>query len=163
VHIDSAGENAFVLTAFGSSSSPFIGPTDQPTEGVYVWDGGRPSLASEARRGPGEPNDSSDEDLVHLGGDGLWNDIANNQYRGIVQLAQTSSTVPQPMTVTSMGTGLLGIMGAGHRRRRRAGVAARAGKRGGPSRRRAPLSVPPAAKLIPRTRMPRPPSPRDLG
>ena len=38
---------------------------------------------------------------------------------GVIEVAATS-TVPEPMTVTLMGTGLLGVMGVGYSRRRKA-------------------------------------------
>ena len=117
VHINSAAENSFVFTTFGSSSSLFIGLTDQTNEGVWMWDDGSALLPGEALWGPGEPNNLGSEDFVHFRGDGLWNDISDQSYRGIVEVGNT--TVPEPMTVTLMATGMLGVAGAGWARRRK--------------------------------------------
>ena len=51
----------------------WIGATDAHSEGNFVWLSGTPW--SYTNWNGGEPNNSGDEDCVHLREDGKWNDL----------------------------------------------------------------------------------------
>jgi cysteine-rich repeat protein len=54
-------------------SSAWIGLTDAAIEGTWVWNDGTPFAFTNWNSG--EPNNSGNEDCVHLLGDGRWNDL----------------------------------------------------------------------------------------
>ena len=51
----------------------WIGLNDIDTEGMFVWADG--SSSSYRNWGPGQPDNSNEEDCVHLRADTLWNDL----------------------------------------------------------------------------------------
>lgn len=69
--VASAAENAFL----SNSNLYWIGLTDQVTEGTFKWVTGEP--LGFTGWGPGEPNNSGNEDWVEInrGGPGRWNDL----------------------------------------------------------------------------------------
>ena len=116
--IGSLAENEFLRTMFAANGAVWIGFNDIATEGTFVWASNEAVVFT--RWNAGEPNNVGDEDATQLLTSGFWNDIPTGSSQfGIVELAQATTTIPEPMTVTLMGTGLLGIMGAGYARRRR--------------------------------------------
>ena len=117
VAIGSLAENSFVRTTFANLGSVWIGLNDFATEGSFVWSNGE--AVTFTNWAAGEPNQFGDEDAVEMYNTGVWNDLsAGNSRYGIIEVAATS-TVPEPMTVTLMATGLLGVMGVGYSRRRK--------------------------------------------
>jgi hypothetical protein len=118
--VGSAAENAFILATFMPGQSRlWIGLNDIASEGTFVWSNG--DAVTYTNWSAGEPNQFGDEDAVEMYDSGQWNDLgANNSRFGVIEVAAAQSTVPEPMTVTLMGTGLLGVMGVGYSRRRKA-------------------------------------------
>ena len=87
--ITSAEENTFLNDNF--SATPLIGGSDAVTEGDWYWaDGpeagtkffsnGAAVGGSYTNWGAGEPNNSGNEDYLHLWGGDTWNDIAGDGY-----------------------------------------------------------------------------------
>ncbi|MBE0661891.1 MAG: HYR domain-containing protein [Bacteroidales bacterium] len=81
--ITSASENDFVVNALISNgfaaSNPWIGLTDEETEGVWKWVTGEPFAYSNWHAG--EPNNLGGEDYVNyynIGGNIRWNDLPNS-------------------------------------------------------------------------------------
>jgi hypothetical protein len=81
--ITSAAENAFVVNALFANglatSNPWIGLTDEETEGVWKWVTGEPFVYSNWHAG--EPNNLGGEDYVNyynIGGNIRWNDLPNS-------------------------------------------------------------------------------------
>jgi hypothetical protein len=119
VAIGSLAENSFVRTTFANLGSVWIGFNDILSEGNFVWANGEPVVFTNWNGG--EPNNvgANGEHVTELLNNGAWNDLsASNSRYGIIEVAATS-TVPEPMTVTLMATGLLGVMGVGYSRRRK--------------------------------------------
>jgi hypothetical protein len=61
-----------------ASTQAYLALTDSVTEGVYLWPGNVPLTF--ANWGTGEPNNTNNEDFVHILSSGLWND--NNGLTG---------------------------------------------------------------------------------
>ncbi|MEE4219349.1 MAG: IPTL-CTERM sorting domain-containing protein [Xanthomonadales bacterium] len=70
--VTSAEENTFVAT-LGAADTAYLGGNDIDVEGTWTWVTGEPW--SFTAWGPGEPNNSGNEDCLHYRPDGLWNDI----------------------------------------------------------------------------------------
>ena len=70
--ISSSEENTL---AYNTSTGVdcWLGLHDIDTEGMYVWADG--SSNSYRNWGPGQPDNSNEEDCVHLKGDLFWNDL----------------------------------------------------------------------------------------
>jgi hypothetical protein len=68
------GENDFLRATFSgpSGTSPWIGGTDEVSEGSWRWVTGE-AWAYQNWAG-GEPNNSGDEDFLHIYPSGQWND-----------------------------------------------------------------------------------------
>lgn len=97
-NITSADENAFIqsMGAFnkwlGGSDSAVEGTwrwTSGPEEGEKFWQGtagGSAPSGSYANWGAGEPNNSGNEDTVHMRADGFWNDQpGTSAYRYVIE------------------------------------------------------------------------------
>jgi hypothetical protein len=73
VTITSQAENSWLQTNVGTSSTPWLGGTDEVTEGTWAW------VTSESftytNWGPGEPNNVGNEDYLQFRSDGMWNDV----------------------------------------------------------------------------------------
>jgi len=94
--INDAAENDFLDVHFGGSA-PWIGFSDQATEGTWAWhagDGGSwtgdqtgGSGTSYVNWAGGEPNNAGNEDFAQLRSDGLWNDLPGDRYvQGIAEV-----------------------------------------------------------------------------
>ena len=70
--VTSAGENSFLYSNSMAVNTPWIGGTDEVTEGVWAWVSGE--TWSYSNWGSGEPNNSGNEDYVTMRTDGFWND-----------------------------------------------------------------------------------------
>ena len=136
VSINSAEENQFVYNMFYilgtcapvwcEPSTFYIGLERVSSGGPFAWNSGEPLAFTSWNTG--EPNNQGDERVAHMfeqNGQVLWNDIAynSNPMRGVIEWNEDPtrlSTVPEPITITLVGTGLLGIA-AVRRRRNRSG------------------------------------------
>ena len=106
--ITSAGEQAFLL---GLASDGWLGGTDQTVEGEWrwadgpeagnlFWTGGPGGTASGfASWNAGEPNNSGNEDYVHLQG-GRWNDLPTSSTVGGRFVEFNAHAVPLPGTLS---------------------------------------------------------------
>jgi hypothetical protein len=115
--IGSAAENNFVWTTFVSlpGNSFWIGLNDIASEGTFVWDSAEP--VGYTNWWPGEPNNSNNEDGVHMipnGPGGMWND--NNVNASFYGVIETAVVTPEPSSIALLATGLLAV--AGLRRKR---------------------------------------------
>ncbi len=90
----SSAENTFIRTAAntaGFTGNYFIGLTDAATEGTFVWSTGE--TVAYTNWNSGEPNNSGNEDYVHVYNSGLWNDIGtgtSNNY--VIKIACITPT-----------------------------------------------------------------------
>lgn len=124
VAINDAPEQALVLQLFGGTERFWIGLTDQAVEGTFVWSNGDPVTYTNWLSG--EPNNFlGDEDytIMNKNEAGKWNDVNvigsldGGPFRGIIEIQQQLSAVPEPGSVVLVGTGGLALMTFGWRRR----------------------------------------------
>jgi hypothetical protein len=73
ISVGSAGENSFAVS-LAAGNVFFAGFNDVASEGNWLWSDGSPN--SFTNWGSGEPNNSGNEDCLHIYTDGRWNDIA---------------------------------------------------------------------------------------
>ena len=110
--IGSAAENAFVWTTFVSlpGNSFWIGLNDIASEGTYVWDSGEPLVYTNWY--PGEPNNSNNEDAVHMipnGPGGMWNDNnVNAAFYGVIETAVVAT--PEPASLSLLGLSAMALI-----------------------------------------------------
>jgi len=108
--IENADENSFVYNKTGGNWT-WINGTDTVTEGTFVYDGSAPQTGALTYKnfGGGEPNNSGNEDGIHLWGGGTWNDL--NVGGGIwsaIEFGGTGSTTGDTgpaAAITTLGTG----------------------------------------------------------
>jgi flagellin len=100
--ITNAGENAFVANKTGGTWT-WINGNDEATEGTFVYGGTKaPETGAMVYKnfGGGEPNNSGNEDGVHLWGGGTWNDLNSGAaIRSVIEYGGTkseSTTSPSP-------------------------------------------------------------------
>jgi flagellin len=100
--ITNAGENAFVANKTGGTWT-WINGNDEATEGTFVYGGtNAPETGAMVYKnfGGGEPNNSGNEDGVHLWGGGTWNDLNSGAaIRSVIEYGGTkseSTTSPSP-------------------------------------------------------------------
>ena len=115
VTIDSADEDAFLRSRFGSFGDYWIGLNDAASEGTFVWDDGSPSAYRNWYAN--QPDNSGNEDYVsgNYGGSG-WNDYpASARLNFIVEMPAANLPAWQPSggsstrvewTVSNDGTGV---------------------------------------------------------
>jgi len=122
VTLTSADENAFVHGLTGGGAA-WLGASDAAVEGEWRWMSGPEAgqLLTYTNWGPGEPNNSGNEDFAVYNnpwGGGLWNDRPD---AGIAYIVEYSAPVPEPETYAMLlaGLGLLGFMA---RRRKESAV-----------------------------------------
>ena len=122
VTLHSDEETSFINPLYSSDPNtatygPWIGLNDIVTEGVYVWVTGEAFTYN--NWSPNEPNNSGDEDGVHLWGStsgrtlGSWNDRAVSINHGggyIVEFeASEMTSVPEPTIFSILLLGLAGL------------------------------------------------------
>jgi flagellin len=103
--ITNAGENAFVANKTGGTWT-WINGNDEATEGTFVYGGTKaPETGAMVYKnfGGGEPNNSGNEDGVHLWGGGTWNDLNSGaairsviEYGGTKSVSTTEATPENP-------------------------------------------------------------------
>jgi flagellin len=103
--ITNAGENAFVANKTGGTWT-WINGNDEATEGTFVYGGTKaPETGAMVYKnfGGGEPNNSGNEDGVHLWGGGTWNDLNSGaairsviEYGGTKSVSTTRATLENP-------------------------------------------------------------------
>lgn len=134
VTITSAEENEFVRRLFTNgdtkNNSPWLGGTDQDAEGTWKWGNNEDVFWTGGRTGanvngaytnwnPSEPNNSGNENYLHMYSNGKWNDLSdtNTTHGGsrsyIVEY--DSAPVPVPAAVWLLGSGLVGLLGVRRR------------------------------------------------
>lgn len=128
VTINDAAEQAWVYNSFanfgGVSRALWIGLTDALSEGNFTWVSGEP--VSYTHWAFGEPNNSGNEDFVHMwypsvSNAGQWNDVPDrSNVNGVPLFGVVEVTsVPEPSALALGCLGLGGIGAAGLRRRLR--------------------------------------------
>jgi len=86
VTINDAAENAFIFSISGGG--PWIGYNDKNNEGIFEWVSGEVTSGYD-NFATGEP--SGDSDVVHMQGDGTWNDFPDSGQvlTGMIELEDT--------------------------------------------------------------------------
>ena len=123
--ITSAQENAFIFNLTGGSDA-WLGGSDAATEGVWEWvtgpeadtnfwnggTGGSAPADQYANWQPGsEPNNSGNEDYVHMWGGGLWNDHTQGHAIGyVIEFGGQGSSVNITAGGSSTIAGLYGTL-----------------------------------------------------
>jgi len=112
--ITSEEENRFVLSMIGDDKywsdgerGPWLGGTDEETEGIWQWLSGEPWSYSSWM--PGQPDDArGEEDYLHfhkyLGDASTWNDLSNSGTPGLAPSGYIVE-VPEPATLLLLGLG----------------------------------------------------------
>ncbi|PTQ76272.1 putative secreted protein with PEP-CTERM sorting signal [Nitrosomonas oligotropha] len=118
VTVTSADENTFVHT-LTTGGATWLGASDVAVEGEWRWVSGPEAgqLLTYTNWGPGEPNNSGNEDFAVYNnpwGGGLWNDRPD---AGIAYIVEYSAPVPEPEIYAMLLAGL-GIIGFAGRRLR---------------------------------------------
>lgn len=102
VAINSAAEQALLVSQFGGTENLWIGFNDVAVEGTFVWTNGDP--VTYTNWAFGEPNNQFGEDatVMNWSAPGNWNDLphanAGILNRGIVELS-----IPEPSTFAIFG------------------------------------------------------------
>lgn len=123
VAVNSAAENDFISTTFGSSVALWIGLNrTAPGASTFGWSNG--DAVTYTNFAGGEPNNAGgNEDYVHTYVGGQWNDLPNDSgYAGPKHGVVEITPVPEPESWAMMlaGLGLLGVFA----RRRKANLSA---------------------------------------
>ena len=109
--IENADENSFVYNKTGGNWT-WINGGDATTEGTYVYDGKAPETGALTYKnwGGGEPNNSGNEDGIHLWGGGTWNDLGiGGGIWSAIEFGGTGSTsgdTGPSAKITTLGTGV---------------------------------------------------------
>jgi hypothetical protein len=132
--INSEAENEFVFSlidddAFwfhdpgGGSFGPWLGGTDEVTEGVWQWVSGESWGYTNWH--PGQPDDwAGSEDYLDFyvnsptARASTWNDLADWPLSPITAITGYVVETPEPGTLLLLGLGVVGVAGLGRRRRR---------------------------------------------
>lgn len=116
VAVNSAAENSFLISTFGSSHSLWIGlQRTAPNAPTFAWTNG--DAVSYTNWAWGEPNNCCNgEDYTHTYTNGTWNDLDNfNSYSGdkygVLEVVSRAK-VPEPslLIMALTGFGLLAFM-----------------------------------------------------
>jgi Ca2+-binding RTX toxin-like protein len=102
VTINSQAEQDFLISKFGTNEHFWIGLNDVKQEGKFEWVSGEPVTYTNWT--PGEPNNASNEDYVHLSkfSNGRWNDLDERYYpngfdgraiKGIVEVPSPNDVI----------------------------------------------------------------------
>jgi hypothetical protein len=118
VTVTSEQESNFIFDSV-TSATVWAGGSDAAKEGTWVWQTGPEAgqVFSYTRWSGGEPNNSGNEDAVHINWSGkAWNDInAGSSYGYVVEYS--AAPIPEPGTYALMAIGLAGLAGLARRRR----------------------------------------------
>ncbi|WP_017318851.1 lectin-like protein [Mastigocladopsis repens] len=109
VTVNDINEHNFLLSAFGTTESFWIGFTDQDEEGVFEWISEEPVIFKNwVLSEPNNYDGSEDYTAMNQHTAGGWNDLnGQNVLRGIIEVKTTS--VPEPSsTLTFLVVGALG-------------------------------------------------------
>ena len=107
--ITSADENTFVYNKTGGNWT-WINGNDIDSEGTFVYSAGGPESGNLTYKNfaGGEPNNSGNEDAVHLWGGGTWNDLNTGagiwsvvEYGGVGSSSSTRSTTNTQLSTTN--------------------------------------------------------------
>ena len=126
--VTSEAENAFLASLSGETA--YLGASDMEIEGVWKWMTGPeagtifygPGAApgSYANWNAGEPNNSSNEDFLHMNhaGVGGWNDIglSGSTSGYFVEYSAAPVETPEPAALGLLGLGALAVAAARRRR-----------------------------------------------
>lgn len=111
VSIDSAAENAWLLSTFGNFGGTqrnlMLGLNDVTLEGTFAWDSGE--AVTYTNWAVGEPNNGAGgEDYVQIIADGTWNDFNGEGSHAVIEISQptirsTELVAGQLATITVSG------------------------------------------------------------
>ncbi|MFN9600786.1 MAG: lectin-like protein, partial [Dolichospermum sp.] len=88
VTVNNQAEQDWLVSTFGDSERLWIGLTDEVTEGQFRWANGETSTYT--NWAPGQPDNFWNEDYVHIGSNGKWNDWTSaGSARGIIEIKNT--------------------------------------------------------------------------
>ncbi|GCL40844.1 hypothetical protein NIES80_05340 [Dolichospermum planctonicum] len=89
VTVNNQAEQDWLVSTFGDSAGLWIGYTDEVTEGQFRWANGETSTYT--NWAPGQPDNFWNEDYVHIGSNGKWNDLPSTvSLRGIIEIVSAN-------------------------------------------------------------------------